>query len=181
MISNGLTQSLPLKLFANGPMFRYERPQKGRFRQFHQIDVELIGVAQPLGDVEVIALGAAILDRLGVLAKTELEINTLGDAESRAAYRAALVEYYERHRDSLSEDSRDRLERNPLRILDSKDPGDRRINEEAPSFGAYLTPDAQRFFDIPCWPGSRGSASPFAWRRGWCAVSITIATPPSSS
>ena len=81
VISNGLTQSLPLKLFASGPMFRYERPQKGRFRQFHQIDVELIGVAQPLGDVEVIALGAEILDALGVLAKTELEINTLGDTD----------------------------------------------------------------------------------------------------
>jgi histidyl-tRNA synthetase len=147
VISNGLTQSLPLKLFASGPMFRYERPQKGRFRQFHQIDVELIGVAQPLGDVEVIALGAAILDALGVLAKTELEINTLGDGPSRAAYRTALVEYYERRRDGLSEESRDRLGRNPLRILDSKDPGDRKINEEAPSFAAFLTPEAQRFFD----------------------------------
>src|SRR5580693_7042386 len=76
VISNGLTQSLPLKLFASGPMFRYERPQKGRFRQFHQIDVELIGVAQPLGDVEVIALGADILDALGVLKRTVLELNT---------------------------------------------------------------------------------------------------------
>ena len=146
VISNGLTQSLPLKLFASGPMFRYERPQKGRFRQFHQIDVELIGVAQPLGDVEVIALGAGILDALGVLAKTELEINTLGDGPSRASYRTALVEYYERRRDGLSEESRDRLGRNPLRILDSKDPGDRRINEDAPSFAAFLTPEAQRFF-----------------------------------
>jgi histidyl-tRNA synthetase len=104
-------------------------------------------VAQPLGDVEVIALGAAILDTHGDLAKTELEINTLGDGPSRAAYRTALVEYYERRREALSEDSRDRLARNPLRILDSKDPGDRRINEEAPSFAAYLTPEAQRFFD----------------------------------
>jgi len=146
VISNGLTQSLPLKLFASGPMFRYERPQKGRFRQFHQIDVELIGVAQPLGDVEVIALGAGILGALGVLAKTELEINTLGDGPSRASYRTALVEYYERRRDGLSEESRDRLGRNPLRILDSKDPGDRRINEDAPSFAAFLTPEAQRFF-----------------------------------
>jgi len=147
VVSNGLTQSLPLKLFAQGPMFRYERPQKGRFRQFHQLDVELIGVAQPLGDVEVIALGAAILEALGVLGRTELEINTLGDTESRSAYRAALVEYYERRRDALSEESRDRLGRNPLRILDSKDPGDKRVNEEAPSFAAYLTPDARRFFD----------------------------------
>ena len=91
ILSNGLQQSLPLKLFANGPMFRYERPQKGRFRQFHQIDIELIGVAQPLGDVEVIALGAEILDALGILERTELQLNTLGDAASRQAYRAALV------------------------------------------------------------------------------------------
>jgi histidyl-tRNA synthetase len=146
VISNGLTQSLPLKLFASGPMFRYERPQKGRFRQFHQIDVELIGVAQPLGDVEVIALGAEILDALGVLAKTELEINTLGDTPSRQAYRAALVEYYGRHRDELSEDSLNRLERNPLRILDSKDPADRRVNADAPSFEAHLTQEAREFF-----------------------------------
>ncbi|HXQ52991.1 MAG TPA: histidine--tRNA ligase [Stellaceae bacterium] len=146
VISNGLTQSLPLKLFASGPMFRYERPQKGRFRQFHQIDVELIGVAQPLGDIEVIALGAEILDALGVLSKTELEINTLGDTLSRHAYRAALVDYYGRHRGDLSEDSLNRLERNPLRILDSKDPSDKRINADAPSFADYLTEDARQFF-----------------------------------
>ena len=146
VISNGLTQSLPLKLFASGPMFRYERPQKGRFRQFHQIDVELIGVAQPLGDIEVIALGAEILDALGVLSKTELEINTLGDTLSRHAYRAALVDYYGRHRGDLSEDSLNRLERNPLRILNSKDPSDKRINADAPSFADYLTEDARQFF-----------------------------------
>jgi histidyl-tRNA synthetase len=147
VISNGLTQSLPLKLFASGPMFRYERPQKGRFRQFHQIDVELLGVAQPLGDIEVIALGAEILRALDILDKTELELNTLGDTESRHAYRAALVEYYDKRRAELSEDSLRRLERNPLRILDSKDAGDKRVNAEAPAFDAYLTPDARRFFD----------------------------------
>jgi histidyl-tRNA synthetase len=146
VISNGLTQSLPLKLFASGPMFRYERPQKGRFRQFHQIDIELLGVAQPLGDVEVIALGADILDALGVLAKTELELNTLGDAASRLAYRDALVEYYAGRRGELSEDSLRRLERNPLRILDSKDDGDKRVNEDAPAFDRYLTEEARGFF-----------------------------------
>jgi histidyl-tRNA synthetase len=146
VISNGLTQSLPLKLFASGPMFRYERPQKGRFRQFHQIDVELLGVAQPLGDVEVIALGAEILAALGVLPRTVLELNTLGDAASRAAYRAALVAYYEAQASALSEDSRNRLARNPLRILDSKDEGDKRVNQGAPSFEHYLTPEAQNFF-----------------------------------
>jgi histidyl-tRNA synthetase len=147
IISNSLTQSLPLKLFASGPMFRYERPQKGRFRQFHQIDVELIGVAQPLGDVEVIALGAEILEALGVLEKTELELNTLGDTASRHAYRAALVAYYRRRLDELSDESRERLERNPLRILDSKDARDKRVNEDAPEFAEFLTTEARSFFD----------------------------------
>src|SRR5215470_14797895 len=116
VLSDGLVQHAPLKFFMSGPMFRYERPQKGRFRQFHQIDVELIGVAQPLGDVEIIALGAEILGALGVLKRTELELNTLGDSESRQTYRAALVAYYASHRAQLSEDSLRRLEVNPLRI-----------------------------------------------------------------
>ena len=146
VLSNGLTQSLPLKLFASGPMFRYERPQKGRFRQFHQIDIELIGVAQPLGDVEVISLGAEVLKALGVLERTELELNTLGDAASRQAYRAALVDYYNAHLGRLSEDSRRRLEHNPLRILDSKDPEDKAVNAGAPAFDAYLTDEARQFF-----------------------------------
>ncbi|HWE75238.1 MAG TPA: ATP phosphoribosyltransferase regulatory subunit, partial [Stellaceae bacterium] len=115
IMSNGLTQSLPLKFFAAGPMFRYERPQKGRFRQFHQIDAELIGAAQPIADVDLIALAAEILDELGVLQHTVLELNTLGDTASRQAYRAALVDFYAAHRDTLSEDSRRRLEANPLR------------------------------------------------------------------
>jgi histidyl-tRNA synthetase len=147
VLSNGLVQSLPLKFFASGPMFRYERPQKGRLRQFHQIDVELIGAAPPAADVEVIALGADILDALGVLKRTVLELNTLGDAASRQAYREALVAYYAQHRAGLSEDSLKRLERNPLRILDSKDEADKRINAAAPSFADYLTPEARAFFD----------------------------------
>jgi histidyl-tRNA synthetase len=146
ILSNGMTQNLPLKLFASGPMFRYERPQKGRFRQFHQIDAELVGVAQPLGDVEIIALAAEILDALGVLKQTELELNTLGDMPSRHAYREALVGYYAGRRDGLSEDSLRRLEKNPLRILDSKDEGDKRINAEAPPFEAFLTREARDFF-----------------------------------
>jgi len=146
ILSNGLTQSLPQKLFASGPMFRYERPQKGRFRQFHQIDVELIGAAQPAGDVEIIALAADILDALGVLKRTALELNTLGDLASRLAYREALIAYYTSRSDGLSEDSLKRLERNPLRILDSKDEGDKRINAEAPAFEAYLTLESRDFF-----------------------------------
>ncbi|GGF00122.1 histidine--tRNA ligase [Aliidongia dinghuensis] len=147
VLSNGLTQATPLKFFGAGPMFRYERPQKGRYRQFHQIDAELIGAAQPQADVEVIAMGAAILDELGVLKSCRLELNTLGDTESRTAYRAALVEYFTRHLDKLSDDSRDRLGRNPLRILDSKDEGDKAIVADAPAFSAYLTDPAKAFFD----------------------------------
>lgn len=146
LISGGLSQNLPLKVFCHGPMFRYERPQKGRLRQFHQIDIELLGVGQPLGDVEVIALGAQILRELGIYDRVVLELNTLGDTESRRAYRAALVDYFSAHRDRLSEDSRSRLERNPLRILDSKDEGDRRLIAEAPLFTDYLNDASRDFF-----------------------------------
>ena len=147
VISNGLTQQLPLKYFYNGPMFRHERPQKGRQRQFHQIGVELFGVAEPEGDVEIILLGAHILERLGLLDRIRLEINTLGDPESRKAYRAALVEYFERHRGDLSAESHDRLTRNPLRILDSKDRGDQQLVAGAPSFSDYLTEESHAFFE----------------------------------
>ena len=149
-ISNGLQQNLPLKYFYAGPMFRHERPQKGRQRQFHQIGIELLGVAEPLGDVEVIAAGAAILDALSIRALTRLELNTLGDTESRDAYRAVLVDYFTGHLDRLSEDSRERLGRNPLRILDSKDPADREIVAGAPLFSDHLTDDARAWFDRVC-------------------------------
>ncbi len=145
-ISNGLQQHVPFKAFAWGPMFRYERPQKGRQRQFHQIDVELIGSAEPQADVEVIAVAAEILRRLGILDKCVLELNTLGDPESRIGYRKALVDYFGGHVDKLSEDSRRRLEKNPLRILDSKDEGDRRLVANAPLIQEYLTPAARDFF-----------------------------------
>jgi histidyl-tRNA synthetase len=150
VISNGLAQSVPLKFFYSGPMFRYERPQKGRFRQFHQIGVELIGVAQPQADIEVIALGSRILDTLGLRAQVVLELNTLGDLESRAAYREALVSYFSTRVSELSEDSRRRLERNPLRIFDSKDETDQGVAREAPAFGDYLNPQSRNFFDQVC-------------------------------
>ncbi len=146
VISGGLSQQLPLRFFAHGPMFRYERPQKGRLRQFHQIDAEIIGVAGPQADIEVICLGAEILDNLGVLDRTELQINSLGDAESRHAYRDALVAYFGAHRDALSTESQQRLERNPLRILDSKDEGDRALVAEAPRMEDYLNEDSASFF-----------------------------------
>ncbi len=147
VISNGLQQNLPLRVFANGPVFRYERPQKGRQRQFHQIDLELIGAPEPRADVEVIAVAWDILQALGVAGKCRLEINSLGDQESRAAYRAALLAYLEPHRADLSPDSQARMERNPLRILDSKVERDREIVADAPRFGDYLGTDATAFWD----------------------------------
>ena len=150
LVSNGLTQSLPQKVFYAGPMFRYERPPKGRYRQFHQIGIEAIGTAEPLADAEVIACGWAILQALGVAGETILEINTLGDQPSRAAYRDALVSYFTQHKDALSQDSRDRLERNPLRILDSKDEGDRRLVANAPVIAGHLTEPAAAFYASVC-------------------------------
>ena len=147
VLSNGLVQSVPLKFFYNGPMFRYERPQKGRFRQFHQIGVEMIGVAQPQADIEVIASGRRILDALGIGDRIVLELNTLGDVESRAAYREALVSYFSARVSELSEDSRRRLERNPLRIFDSKEATDQRVTRDAPAFADYLNAESFRFFE----------------------------------
>jgi histidyl-tRNA synthetase len=145
-ISGSLGQNLPIKLFCSGPMFRYERPQKGRLRQFHQIDVEVIGAPEPLADVEVIALGAQILRALGLSEHARLELNTLGDPESRRAYRDRLVGYLAGYRDRLSPDSQARLERNPLRILDSKDAGDREILRDAPTLDASLNEQSRAFF-----------------------------------
>ena len=133
MISNGLTQSLPLKYFYAGPMFRYERPQKGRMRQFHQIGIECLGPTDPTTDAEIILCGARVLKRLGVLGQCKLYINSLGDAESRSAYRETLVEYLEKRKQDLSEDSKKRLDVNPLRILDSKDEQDRKVIKDAPA------------------------------------------------
>ena len=146
LISGGLSGQLPLKYFYAGPMFRHERPQKGRLRQFHQIGVELLGVAEPVGDVEIIALGSAVLNALGVAGNTTLELNTLGNAASRAAYRQRLTEYFADRRDELSEDSHARLARNPLRILDSKDEGDRAVAAGAPELDDYLDAESRDFF-----------------------------------
>ncbi|MEO1090875.1 MAG: histidine--tRNA ligase [Pseudomonadota bacterium] len=147
ILSNGLLQQLPLRFFYAGPMFRYERPQKGRLRQFHQIGVELVGAPEPLADIEVIALGQQVLDELGLGDRITLELNSLGDPASRSAYRDALVAYLGRFRSELSEDSRKRLERNPLRILDSKDETDRRIVADAPHLAASYNDASRAFFD----------------------------------
>jgi len=148
VLSDGLLQSVPVKFFYTGPMFRYERPQKGRFRQFHQIGVELIGVAQTQADVEVIALGSRVLEALGIGQRVALELNTLGDLASRSAYREALVSYFSRRASELSEDSRRRLERNPMRIFDSKEESDRQVSIEAPIFDDYLNADSRDFFSL---------------------------------
>jgi len=145
-ISEGMQDKLPLKFFYHGPAFRYERPQKGRMRQFHQIGVELLGVAEPQGDIETIAMASQIFETLGLKEKVTLELNSLGDPESRANYRNALVNYFNAHKDKLSEDSRNRLEKNPLRILDSKDEGDRALIAGAPKIDEHFTPAAKEFF-----------------------------------
>ena len=146
LISGGLSQSLPLKLFYRGPMFRYERPQKGRQRQFTQIGVELLGVEGPQADIEVIALGAHILKALGLWDHITIDINSLGDQESRNSYRSALISYLSGFKDKLSADSLERLERNPLRVLDSKDEGDKAIVKDAPLLIDYLNPASKDFF-----------------------------------
>jgi histidyl-tRNA synthetase len=145
-ISEGWQQHVPLKLVTHGPLFRYERPQKGRYRQFHQIDAEVIGAAEPQADVELIAFADLLLKELGMSGVT-LQVNTLGDADTRAAWRAALVRHFAAHRDVLSEESLRRLETNPLRILDSKDPADRALVAAAPAIDNHLTSEAGAFFE----------------------------------
>ena len=127
-------------------MFRYERPQAGRFREFHQIGVEAFGVDNPTLDVEVIAMAIELLKSFG-LNSLKLALNTLGDNESRAAYRQALIDYLEPFEAELSDDSKERLHKNPLRVLDSKDEGDQKIVEGAPSILDYLTDDAKKHFE----------------------------------
>jgi histidyl-tRNA synthetase len=145
-ITEGWQQYAPLKVATHGPLFRYERPQKGRYRQFHQLDAEILGAAEPLADAELLVFADHLLRELGINEGVTLTLNTLGDAASRDAWRTALVAHFEGHRDALSEDSIDRLARNPLRILDSKDPRDQAVVATAPDIDAYLTDEAQAFF-----------------------------------
>ncbi|WP_448502705.1 histidine--tRNA ligase [Sphingomonas sp.] len=145
-LTEGWRQYAPLKLVTHGPVFRYERPQKGRYRQFHQIDAEILGAAEPAADVELLAFADQLLDELGIADGVTLQLNTLGDAATRDAWRAALVEHFEAHRGDLSEDSLARLDKNPMRILDSKDPRDRPVADTAPDIDAFLTAEASDFF-----------------------------------
>lgn len=149
-ISNGMQQNLPCRFMSYGPTFRYERPQKGRYRQFHQINAELIGQADAGADVEVIAMGYRILCELGCEKDITLNLNSLGDNDSRMAYRDALVSYFGGYTSDLSEDSQRRLTTNPLRILDSKDEGDKAIVAGAPKMSAYMNDESKAFFAYVC-------------------------------
>jgi len=146
-ITEGWQQYAPLKVATHGALFRYERPQKGRYRQFHQIDAEIIGASEPLADAELLIFADHLLKELGIKEGVTLTLNTLGDAESRDAWRGALVAHFEGHKASLSEDSLARLDKNPMRILDSKDEGDKLIVASAPDIDAYLTDEAHGFFE----------------------------------
>lgn len=161
-ITEGWQQYAPLKVATHGPLFRYERPQKGRFRQFHQLDAEILGAGEPGADVELLVLADQLLKELGVSDGVTLNLNTLGDGPSRDAWRAALIAHFEAHRDQLSEESLDRLNRNPLRILDSKDPRDRPVADSAPDIDAYLTDEARSFFEKVT---SGLDAAGVAWER----------------
>ena len=145
-VSNGMQQNLPVKFYYTGPMFRYERPQKGRQRQFTQFGVELLGVETPQADIEVIAMAYEFLEKLGLSGQVTVEINSLGDAESRAAYREKLVAYLQNHYDELSEDSKNRLDKNPLRVLDSKEECDKAVVENAPLYADSLNEASRKFF-----------------------------------
>lgn len=145
-LTNGWQQHAPLKLATHGPLFRYERPQKGRYRQFHQIDAEILGAGEPQADVELLVMADQIIRELGISEGVTLHLNTLGDAPSREAWRSALVEYFRAHKADLSEDSQERLEKNPLRILDSKDPRDKAFVADAPMIDTFLSAEAQDFF-----------------------------------
>ncbi|SDQ08473.1 histidine--tRNA ligase [Carnobacterium viridans] len=142
----GPEHNKPYKVYYKGPMFRYERPQGGRMRQFHQLGVEVFGSTNPATDVESMALAMALFEELG-LEKLTLVINSLGDSQSRVAYREALIAYLEPHFEELSADSQTRLHKNPLRVLDSKDKKDKAIVQNAPSILDYLSEDSAKHFE----------------------------------
>ena len=143
-LSEGWQQYAPLKVATNGSAFRYERPQKGRFREFHQLDTEIIGAAEPQADVEILAFADQLLKELGL--EPVLQLNTLGDPATRSAWRDALYEHFKAHASALSEESQARLERNPLRILDSKAHQDWPTVDSAPAIDEFLTSEAADFF-----------------------------------
>ena len=148
-IQNGLLYNQMQRLWYMGPMFRHERPQKGRYRQFHQVGVETFGMASPDLDAELILMTARLWQQLG-LNNVELQLNSLGTRESRAVYRKELVGYFEQHKDQLDEDSLRRLESNPLRILDTKNPALREVVAGAPKLMAHLDDESREHFETLC-------------------------------
>jgi len=146
-ISNGLTHSLPLKFFSSGPLFRYDRPQLGRQRQLHQINYEYIGAVGAHTDAETIKLACDVLTSLGIYKDVTLELNSLGCNESRALYQSKLTEYFNDHKDHLSEDSMQRLSKNPMRILDSKDENDKKLVAGAPLISEYYSDYSKEYFE----------------------------------
>ncbi|XAF52349.1 histidine--tRNA ligase [Marinobacter alkaliphilus] len=144
---HGLLFNQTRRLWYTGPMFRHERPQKGRYRQFHQIGVECFGMDGPDIDAELLILTARLWQALGLAGHTRLEINSIGTSEARKVYRQALVDYLDQYRDQLDDDSKRRLTTNPLRILDSKDAGTRKILEGAPSLDDYLDDESRAHFE----------------------------------
>ncbi len=161
-ITNGWQQYGTLKLATHGPLFRYERPQKGRYRQFHQLDAEVLAASEPMADVELLCFADHLLRELGINEGVTLQLNTLGDAASRDAWRAALVGHFNDHAKDLSAESQARLATNPMRILDSKEAQDRPIADRAPDIDAYLTSEAQDFFGAVT---SGLDAAGVAWTR----------------
>ncbi|MDX1562493.1 MAG: histidine--tRNA ligase [Gammaproteobacteria bacterium] len=145
-LSNGLIHNQQQKLWTSGPMFRHERPQKGRYRQFHQLSVEALGYAEPEIDAELIVIAARLWQALGITS-VRLELNSLGTLDARNEYKKALVAYFSKHADMLDDDSRRRLDRNPLRILDSKNEAMRELIAEAPLLADYLDDESQLHFE----------------------------------
>ncbi|MES2918409.1 MAG: histidine--tRNA ligase [Pseudomonadota bacterium] len=149
-LEHGLTYNQTQRLWYTGPMFRYERPQKGRYRQFHQFGVETFGMTGPDIDAELILMTARLWQQLGLTQVVRLELNTLGESAERADFRAALVAYLEQHKDKLDADSQRRLGSNPLRILDSKSPETQAVLAEAPRLGDFLGEETQAHFAALC-------------------------------
>ena len=149
-LNAGLTQDIPKRFSYSGPMFRYERPQKGRLRQFNQFGIECIGISNSMADIEVISIGYEFLKKLNLLDKINLKINTLGDTESRANYRKILLEFLEDYKSELSKESIKRLSENPLRILDSKNEVDKKILINAPNVLDYLNQYSKERFEKVC-------------------------------
>ena len=162
MIEHNALYNGPLRLWTAGPMFRHERPQKGRYRQFHQLDVEALGFAGPDVDAEMILVARALWRELGLVEgqHVRLEINSLGQSAERRAHRDALVRYFEDHADALDEDARRRLHSNPLRILDSKNPAMQALIEAAPQLMDFLGAESRAHFD--------------AWARQYPEAALTV-------